>query len=192
MHGKNTPNQAVDIQLQPSTPRMTFEHGLHAVRKGIESIASEDEKRGERNFGDGPACQSRQSAPTLSLMSHAIATHYYLLHFLGIMLVFSAYGALIARGMLGSESPALRKFGLMATGIGLTLMLVSGFGIIAKRPDFDYVAPWVIIKMVLFLALAGMQTLITRKPGMSQLWFWITIVIGAAAALVALYKPGGV
>jgi uncharacterized membrane protein SirB2 len=122
-------------------------------------------------------------------MPHPIGTHYYLLHFLGILLVYCAYGVLIARGMLGSESKALRKFGMIASGIGLTLILVSGFGIIAKVAYADYTSPWVIIKIVLFLLLAGMQTLISRKPSLSQVWFWVIFLLGLAATFTALYKP---
>ena len=122
-------------------------------------------------------------------MPHPIGTHYYLLHFLGIMLVYCAYGILIARGMLGSDSRALRKFGMIASGIGLFLILLGGFGLIAKLSYADYTSPWVIIKVVLFLLLAAMQTFISRKPSLSQVWFWVIFLLGLLATLTALYKP---
>ena len=123
-------------------------------------------------------------------MSHPVATQLFLLHILGIILVYSAYGALIARGMLGSESRPLRKFGAMTSGIGLLLILVSGFGMIAKLSYADYTSLWVLIKMGLFVLLGGMTALINRKPSLSQIWFWVIILLGLASIATVYYKPG--
>lgn len=123
-------------------------------------------------------------------MPHPIGTHYYLIHFLGILLVYSGYGALIARGMLGSESPAMRKFGSIASGLGLFFILLGGFGLIAKLEYAHYTDLWVILKIVLFLLLGSMTALINRKPGLSQVWYWTILLIGLAATATALYKPG--
>lgn len=124
-------------------------------------------------------------------MPHAIGTHYYLLHLLGILLVFSGYGVLIARGLLGSDSRALRKFGAMTSGIGALAILIGGFGLIAKLPYADYTLPWVLIKFAVWLALGAMLAVINRKPQLGQVWFWTILVLGLIAVWAAYYKPGG-
>lgn len=124
-------------------------------------------------------------------MIHPVGTHYYILHLLGVLLVYSAYGALIARGILASESKALRKFGAMTSGIGLLLILIGGFGLVAKLSYADYTSTWVLIKLVIWVLLGGMIVLINRKPSLSQIWFWLTVLLGLAATVTVYYKIGG-
>ncbi|MFW6354431.1 MAG: hypothetical protein ACOC3I_08615 [Verrucomicrobiota bacterium] len=122
-------------------------------------------------------------------MAHPNGTFYFLLHLLGILLVFSAYGLPIARGLLGSESAALRKFGATASGVGLVSILVSGFGMI-ERIGYSYTSTWVLIKILAWLLLGGLIALINRKPAMGQIWYWTTLVLGLIAVWAVYYKPG--
>lgn len=106
-------------------------------------------------------------------------TFYYVLHLLGIVLIFLGYGALIARSFLQVEAPPLKRLGSMTSGIGLLLVLVAGFGLQAK---LGYgLPPWLVLKIVVWLALGAMTALINRQPRKAQLWWWLTAILGLAA-----------
>ena len=116
---------------------------------------------------------------------------YKLLHMMGILMVFLGLGGMIARGILGDQdSPkgkSLRRFTGMAHGIGLIIVLVSGFGLIAKLGvGFD---AWVVGKMFIWLALGGLIVAAKRFPELGLLTWSVTIVLGVAAAYLAGFKP---
>ena len=47
-------------------------------------------------------------------------------------MLFLGYGALLDRSMTGSTDAKVKKLGSITSGIGLVLMIVAGFGLIAK------------------------------------------------------------
>lgn len=112
---------------------------------------------------------------------------YLILHFTGILLVFLAFGSMIARSALQPDNVPWRKFGGMMSGIGLLLILVGGFGMLARM--HLGLPGWAIIKLVIWLALGAMTALINKKPKASKpLWF-ITLLLGVAAVLTVIFKP---
>ena len=70
---------------------------------------------------------------------------YQVLHVIGIIMLFTGYGALLARSLAGSDSPSLRKLGSITSGVGLLLILVAGFAMISKL-GHSFTAPWLIGK----------------------------------------------
>ena len=110
---------------------------------------------------------------------------YNSLHVVGALLVFIGFGVLIARAMLGSDDARLRKFGGIVSGVGLFLLLVSGFGQLAKA-GHSYTSWWMLVKFALFLGLGAMTALINRMPHLAGVWFWVTVAIGAIAATLGL------
>ena len=116
---------------------------------------------------------------------------YKLLHFVGIFAIYLAYGGLIFRAALASDNAGLRKFGGIVSGVGLLLMLVSGFGMMAKM-GYSYGSPFFIIKLITWIALGGMIALINRKPELNKVWFILTLVLGIVASWAALFKPFGI
>jgi uncharacterized membrane protein SirB2 len=115
---------------------------------------------------------------------------YYVLHLTGVLLVFLSFGLLVARAMLGqTEETSVRKLGAIASGVGLLLLLVSGFGLLSKVYANEFY-PWVIIKLVAWLALGGMTAFVNRKPQLGRIWFWIVLILGLIAVLSAYLKPG--
>ena len=115
-------------------------------------------------------------------------TVYKLIHYIGIFAIFASYGGLIFRAALGSDDAKLRKFGAIFGGIGLLLMLLGGFGMIAKL-GYSYVSGWLVIKYVMWLLLGGLVALINRKPELSKVWFFVTITLGIVASYAAIFKP---
>lgn len=115
---------------------------------------------------------------------------YYSIHIFGVILVFLSYGMLIARGMLESDNKPLRKFGGIASGIGLFLILLGGFGLLARVYNNTW-PTFVIIKLVVWVLLGGMIALINRKPKMGKVWYALTLLLGLIAIYSGYFKPGG-
>ena len=106
---------------------------------------------------------------------------YQVLHVVGILMLFLGYGALLARSMAAPDNIPVRKLGSITSGVGLLLILVAGFGLISKL-GHSFVAPWLIVKMVIWLALGGLIVLINRKPQLAVMLWWLLIALGAVAA----------
>ncbi len=101
-------------------------------------------------------------------------------------MLFMGYGALLARSLARSDSAPVRKLGSMTSGIGLLLILIAGFGMISKL-DHSFTAPWLIVKMVIWLALGAVIVLINRKPALAKpLWFSI-LGLGIVASVMVYY-----
>lgn len=117
---------------------------------------------------------------------------YLLLHFSGILLVFLSYGSLIARAAFAGnvnrrEGVIGRKAGAIFSGIGLLLILVSGFGLLALM---QYGWPlWFFIKLCIWVALGAMVGLINKKPHLARLFWVITLLLGFAAVATIVIKP---
>ncbi len=115
-------------------------------------------------------------------MSHQI---YQILHILGILMVFLGYGALLGRALAGSDCPRLKKMGSITSGIGLLLILVAGFGLIAQL-GYSYSETWIWIKLAVWVALGGMIVAINRKPCCAPKIWWVLLALGAIA-IAAVY-----
>lgn len=105
---------------------------------------------------------------------------YQVLHLVGILMVFLGYGALLARSMAAPDNVSVRKLGSITSGIGLLLILIAGFGLISKI-GYSFTSPWLIVKMLVWLALGGLIVLINRKPNMAVFLWWLLIALGAVA-----------
>lgn len=107
---------------------------------------------------------------------------YKVLHLVGVMLLFFGVGAVV----LGVDA-AKRKVAMMSSGIGLVLLLVAGFGMIAK---LQYGFPgWVIAKIVIWLVM-GVLPVLVKKGKLAGTSGWIVaIVLGAVAAWLGVMKP---
>lgn len=113
---------------------------------------------------------------------------YQVIHLLGAFLVFSAYGGLIFSRMVQPDDRRMRKFGAIVSGIGLFLILLGGFGLLAKLYNNTW-PTWVIVKLVIWVLLGGMVALINRRPQLGSLLYWITIGLGLLALIMVYIRP---
>jgi hypothetical protein len=79
-------------------------------------------------------------------------------------------------------APETRKKVMMFTGIASLLLVVSGFGLLAKLHPGQFPA-WVIVKLVVWLAVSGLAGIGYRKRDKTGLFIGIL----AALLLVALF-----
>ncbi len=101
-------------------------------------------------------------------------------------MLFMGYGALLGRSLAGSDNAAVRKLGSITSGIGLLLILIAGFGMISKL-NHSFTAPWLIVKMVIWVALGGIIVLINRQPALARLLWWSLLGLGIIAAAMVYY-----
>jgi len=106
---------------------------------------------------------------------------YHIAHLVGIMFLFAGFGGLVsAEGNRGKA--------MMNHGIGLLILLVSGFGLIAKM-GFPYTAHWVIGMFVIWLILGALPVLAKRRVFSPCVVVTIAILLGAVAAWLGYLKP---
>ncbi len=113
---------------------------------------------------------------------------YKVLHIFGVLLSFAAIGGLILQAMVGSaEKNRARKLAGMTHGIALILILITGFGMLAKLGlGFPL---WVWVKLVIWLLIGGSIALIRRLPQHATLFWFALPILGAFAAYLAIFRP---
>ncbi|RMH68929.1 MAG: hypothetical protein D6685_01670 [Bacteroidetes bacterium] len=116
-------------------------------------------------------------------------TFYKVLHLLGVMMVFLALGGALVRSRLPEQTASWKKLIAITHGVGLLVLLVAGFGLLARLGVFWPMPAWALLKIVIWLLVGGLIALINRKPDSGPVWWYLTLVLGLLAAYLALYKP---
>lgn len=112
---------------------------------------------------------------------------YNVIHIVGIIMLFLGIGGAVVRSFLAQDSSSLEKFVLINHGTGLMLILFAGFGQLAKLGmPFD---GWVIIKIIIWLFLGSLITLIKKKPDLKNVWWYGALIMGGFATYLGVYKP---
>ena len=112
---------------------------------------------------------------------------YKLMHYAGIILVFISFGGLLFAKPKDNPNKAT-LFALHGTG--LILILVAGFGLLARLGLAQSgIPPWVWAKLTVWIILGGLIALIKRKPHWKKFLIPLLVALGLTAAAFALYKP---
>lgn len=118
---------------------------------------------------------------------------YNLVHIVGLVLLMSGLGgmALRAAGGADSRSPALRRLALALHGFGVFLILLGGFGMLARMGIVHGGSwpSWLWVKVVVWGILAAAALLPYRWPAASVPLLLLLPVLGGLAAYMAIYKP---
>ncbi len=115
---------------------------------------------------------------------------YKLLHFLGIFMVLTALAGMAFSAMNSdlAKHPA-RKLAAMLHGIGLLLMLLGGFGMLARLGITGGLPGWIYAKLALWLVLGGALFFVKRRPGSAKL-IWIgSAALAFVASYLGIYRP---
>lgn len=124
---------------------------------------------------------------------------YKALHLVGVILLFFSMGGMIIHAMTASPEPSPddaskklpRKLLMSFHGVALVLLLVAGFGGLAKMGIKGGPPGWAWGKIVLWGVLAAAPALIKRKPDLGKVLWFVMPALGAIAASLAVFKPGG-
>lgn len=118
-------------------------------------------------------------------------TVYRLVHILGVLVLFLALGGISihAANSTGEAARRLRRLVMATHGIGLFIILLGGFGMLARLGITGGLPGWIWAKLTIWLILGGIVMLPLRIPALARpIWFLVPL-LGTAAAYIALYKP---
>jgi FtsH-binding integral membrane protein len=123
-------------------------------------------------------------------MAMILETLYKNLHLIGVFMILVALGGLILQQITAvTREQVWRKPVAITHGIGMVLVLVAGFGMLARAGIFWPWPGWVIGKIIIWLVLGVLVAVIGRSPALAKPLWWITIALAAIAAYLALNKP---
>lgn len=116
---------------------------------------------------------------------------YKLVHLFGIFLTVIALGGMYLHAMNGGtkESNASRKLMSIVHGVGLFLVLLGGFGMLARLGLVEHMPGWVIAKLVIWAVLGAALAIPARAPQLARPLYFAIPILGVLAGYFALYKP---
>lgn len=108
---------------------------------------------------------------------------FRIIHIVSVLLLFYAFGALSGIGKPSENPKASSGRGFKALhGIALFLILLTGLAqMMALKTGF---APWIHVKLGVWLLLGAALPLVTRKPQWRS-WIWLVLLALAAVAVTA-------
>lgn len=109
---------------------------------------------------------------------------YKILHLIGLVVLFISLGAL-AFVPLEKRKPLM-----ILHGIASIVMLVAGFGLLARLGMARDMGTWVYIKIVIWLILGATPVILKKKPALAMPVLLMSIGLGTLAAYLAIMKPG--
>ena len=119
---------------------------------------------------------------------------YKVIHLVGVIVLFSVLGGAMVHAMNGgtASTNAARRIITVLHGIGLILVLVAGFGLLARLDLMNGGVPlWVVGKLIIWLVAGLLLTVPRRNPALARPILLAGLpFLAAAAAWLAVYKPG--
>lgn len=103
---------------------------------------------------------------------------YKVIHLAGVIILFGALGA----GVYTASSKNNKLAGALH-GISLVLILVSGFGLVAKIWENQFTW-WIILKLLIWLLLGGAYTLAKKRLLPENTAFAFILGLGVVAAIL--------
>ena len=119
------------------------------------------------------------------------AKFYLILHLIGVIALFYALGGLALHAYKGgTRNFSARRFIMTVHGLTMMLVLISGFGLLAKT-GVSWPWPfWVWGKLGAWLILGGApSSLIRTKTKWAKGLYWLALLVGAWAILMVELKP---
>ena len=113
---------------------------------------------------------------------------YKIAHILGLILLFQALGASVILGDAVKGAPWQRAVNI-GHGLGTLLMLVAGFGLLARLGLTAGFPGWIWAKLAIWVLLAAAPFVARRLPSGARMLWGATIGLGFLAAFLAVAKP---
>ncbi len=115
---------------------------------------------------------------------------YKIIHLIAIVLLFSGLVGLLTVQMSGGVlAKPVRSLVFASHGLGLVLLLISGFGLAARLGLISGLPGWIFVKLGIWLVLGAAISLIKRKGIIGWPLFVALIALFSVAAIVAITKP---
>lgn len=124
------------------------------------------------------------------MLSHAF---YNLVHVIGIILAMLALGGASILAMAtpaGATPRPTRRLLAILHGVGVFLVLLGGFGMLARLGITQGGFPgWIWVKLAVWAVVAAALFLPRRYPAIAKPLLFALPVLGGLAAYMAIYKP---
>lgn len=124
------------------------------------------------------------------MFSHAF---YNVVHIIGIAALVAALGGMALHGASGGTRATSAARPLIAAlhGLGALLILVGGFGMLARLGVMHGAGfpGWLWLKIVIWVLLAAAAALPYRRPALAVPLLVLVPVLAGIAAWSAIYKP---
>jgi hypothetical protein len=118
---------------------------------------------------------------------------YNVLHFVGLAFLMVGLGgvAAAAAGVQPGAARPKRGFAMALHGTGLFLILLGGFGMLARLGIIHGggFPGWIWAKLVIWAVLGGAAALPFRFPGTARPLLVVVPLLAGLAAYMAIYKP---
>lgn len=120
---------------------------------------------------------------------------YKIIHYLGIFSLVAALIALLTRTAVGAKDATgkdpLRRRLVAAHGFALFLVLLGGFGMLARLDVTSGMTlpGWIWVKLAIWGGLGGATILVKRNPALAGPVGLAVPLLAVLAGWVALYKP---
>ena len=109
-------------------------------------------------------------------------TFYHVMHLVSLFCLFGATFAAFA-----APEPERRKFSLAASGIASLLVLVSGFGLLAKlQVGFPI---WIVVKLICWFVVSGLAGIAFRKRELVRPLTLLTVALSLIAVVMVYCRP---
>lgn len=115
---------------------------------------------------------------------------YKVLHILGLVLTFSSligFALLLIRG--ATLEGSARKLIFISHGIGLLLLLVSGFGLLARLNIISDWPTWIYYKLGIWIIAGALISVFKKKPQWTWYLYFFCLFLVTTAAYFAVNKP---
>ena len=117
---------------------------------------------------------------------------YKVIHLIGVFLALAALAGIAlaaANGATRQSNPA-RRLTAISHGLGLLVVLVGGFGLLARLGIVQGSFPgWVWAKLGIWLLVGALVAVPYRRPELARAVFITIPVLGGLAAWLAVFKP---
>lgn len=108
---------------------------------------------------------------------------YKVAHLLGLLVLALGLGAI-----LNGPRDSKPKIGMAMHGIGLLLLLIAGFGTLAKQ-NIEITTSWVLCKLLIWCTFGAMPFFV-NKPFFPRLLAWaLVIALAGGSAYLGVLKP---
>ncbi len=119
---------------------------------------------------------------------------YKVLHIVGVVMVIAALGGVAVHAANGGTriANAVRRPLAALHGLGLLVILVAGFGLLARLSLVRGGLPlWIYGKLAIWLVAGALLAIPYRRPAVARPVLMIGLpLLGLLAAWLAVYKPG--
>lgn len=115
---------------------------------------------------------------------------YKIIHLVGIAFTVAGMAAIATQALLGFDkrTGGLRWMTGIAHGVGLLLVIVGGFGMLA-RLNLSWPYPgWALAKFGIWIVVGGLISLASRKRSALVTFYLLPVIVGLAA-WIGIFKP---